>query len=550
LVYCTGAGGLSAGYYYWSGSAWTALGGGSNLYTADGTLSGNRTVSTASGYTLTFSPKTIFSPSLTAASGSATGIYANPTLTAAANSDVLVGVDIDPTFTVGAFTGLTTYGLRVQGLGIGRGGGANQFNTAFGLNALKSNSSGTNSNTAIGYEALKSATSGGGNTAIGTNTMPSLTGSPDNTAVGANALGSITSLNGVGKNTALGREAGYGITTGYYNTAVGYRAGRAITTGYGNVSLGYYSLYSNTTGNYSTSIGTEALYQFKPSSNGNTNIGIGYRALYGGVADFAGYDNVAVGYGAIQGITTGTNNVGIGQTSLYQISTGSNNVALGSQSLYLNTTTNNNTAIGYSALWNNLTSGNNTGVGYSALYNTTGGNNTGLGYQALYQNNTGTNNTAVGYNAGPASGSSALNNTTAIGYNASVSADNTIQLGNSSITYIGGQVGFTAASDRRIKEDIRNSRYGLKDVMKLRAVDYTLTSNRLQQVGFVAQEVQAIVPEVVTGKEGDLSKGEILGVTYGNLVPVLTKAIQEQQAMIEQLQREIKALKAAMEVRK
>ena len=79
--------------------------------------------------------------------------------------------------------------------------------------------------------------------------------------------------------------------------------------------------------------------------------------------------------------------------------------------------------------------------------------------------------------------------------------------------------------------------------MQLRPVDYILTSNRLKQVGFIAQEVQTLVPEVVTGKEGDLSKGETLGITYSNLVPVLTKAIQEQQAMIEQLKAEIEALK-------
>ena len=42
-----------------------------------------------------------------------------------------------------------------------------------------------------------------------------------------------------------------------------------------------------------------------------------------------------------------------------------------------------------------------------------------------------------------------------------------------------------------------------------------------------------LVPEVVTGKEGDLEKGEILGITYSNLIPVLAKAIQEQQKQIE-----------------
>ena len=51
------------------------------------------------------------------------------------------------------------------------------------------------------------------------------------------------------------------------------------------------------------------------------------------------------------------------------------------------------------------------------------------------------------------------------------------------------------------------------------------------------------IPEVITGKEGDLSKGEILGITYSNLVPVLTKAIQEQQKQIEELKLLILSLK-------
>ena len=88
-----------------------------------------------------------------------------------------------------------------------------------------------------------------------------------------------------------------------------------------------------------------------------------------------------------------------------------------------------------------------------------------------------------------------------------------------------------------------DTRYGLKDVMRLRPVDYVMSTNQLQQVGFIAQDVQAIVPEVVTGKEGDLSKGDILGITYEKLVPILTKAIQEQQVLIEQLKSEVEALK-------
>ncbi len=55
------------------------------------------------------------SGSVTAASALAQGVYFNNTLVAAANNDVLVGLDITPTYTNGAFTGVSNLGLRVTG---------------------------------------------------------------------------------------------------------------------------------------------------------------------------------------------------------------------------------------------------------------------------------------------------------------------------------------------------------------------------------------------------------------------------------------------------
>ena len=56
------------------------------------------------------------SGSITAASAIARGMYVNSTLVASANNDVLVGLDINPTFTNGAFTGVSNIGLRVVGV--------------------------------------------------------------------------------------------------------------------------------------------------------------------------------------------------------------------------------------------------------------------------------------------------------------------------------------------------------------------------------------------------------------------------------------------------
>ena len=93
------------------------------------------------------------------------------------------------------------------------------------------------------------------------------------------------------------------------------------------------------------------------------------------------------------------------------------------------------------------------------------------------------------------------------------------------------------------------TKYGLKDVMKLQPVSYLFKNDESNhsEVGFIAQDMLEIIPEVVHGTEGDLEKSEILGISYGNLVPVLTKAIQEQQATIEAQQKQIDELKAMLE---
>ena len=91
--------------------------------------------------------------------------------------------------------------------------------------------------------------------------------------------------------------------------------------------------------------------------------------------------------------------------------------------------------------------------------------------------------------------------------------------------YYGGTL--NAASDRRIKKDIANTSYGLKEILQLRPVDYKLVSNNENEIGFIAQELKQVLPTVVNGIEGDLEKGELLSVKYQNLIPVLTKSIQE-----------------------
>ena len=307
------------------------------------------------------------------------------------------------------------------------------------------------------------------------------------------------------------------------NTSIGNASMRA-NSGVRNTAFGNASLQANTVGTDNTAVGYFALQKNTATTN----------------PTYIGSYNTAVGSYSLQSHTTGTRNTGIGAFSLQTTSTGYDNSAFGYSTLKTNTTGYRNTANGSYTLYFNQTGNENIALGwYSLQQNTSGSGNTALGTNSLKKNTTGNYNTALGYQAD--TNLSDLSNATAIGYNAKANASNSIVLGNSSVTTIGGQVTWTTNSDIRIKKNIRDTRYGLSTVMQLRPVEYTLISSDLKQVGFIAQEVNKLVPEVITGIEGDLEKGEILGITYANLVAVLTKAIQEQQKQIEDLHQKLEA---------
>ena len=99
----------------------------------------------------------------------------------------------------------------------------------------------------------------------------------------------------------------------------------------------------------------------------------------------------------------------------------------------------------------------------------------------------------------------------------------------------------TAYSDIRIKENIVSIIDPLNKVLRLRGVSYNRidTDDKSTKIGFIAQEVEKIVPEVVTyDKEQDR-----YGVSYGNITALLVEAIKEQQIKIDNLTIEVENLK-------
>lgn len=100
--------------------------------------------------------------------------------------------------------------------------------------------------------------------------------------------------------------------------------------------------------------------------------------------------------------------------------------------------------------------------------------------------------------------------------------------------------GTIQTSDIRQKKNIEVLNYGLKEVLALRPVRYAWKNDTLNQqhVGLIAQEVNTIIPEVVSGNEST----EILGMNYAELVPVLINAIKEQQVQIDALKKQVNDL--------
>ena len=95
---------------------------------------------------------------------------------------------------------------------------------------------------------------------------------------------------------------------------------------------------------------------------------------------------------------------------------------------------------------------------------------------------------------------------------------------------------WTNASDRAYKKDIVDTQYGLDTILNLQPRDFTLKVDESSDTGFIAQEVETVLPQFVIGEEGNKN------VNYAQITAVLTKAIQEQQEQIEQLKTEIKTL--------
>lgn len=276
-----------------------------------------------------------------------------------------------------------------------------------------------------------------------------------------------------------------------------------------NTAVGSSALYQGT-GNYAVAVGANALN----SNSGDFNIGIGW---YAGFAMTSGRDNIAIGRGSMSYNTTGAYNVGIGSVAL--------GVTTGSE---YNTVVGFNSAQSYDNGYNNVFVGANNDVNGAGYYNVI-----------------------------------------AIGQGVICTASSQARFGNSATNSIGGYANWTNFSDARYKKNIKEGVKGLDFIMRLRPITYNLDvmgirdhlgqkapadqgtkqsiADREQAVfsGFAAQEVESAAAASgydFSGVDKPKNANDFYGLRYGDFVVPLVKGMQEQQQMIEVLQKKVAAL--------
>ncbi|MBL0007729.1 MAG: tail fiber domain-containing protein [Saprospiraceae bacterium] len=355
-------------------------------------------------------------------------------------------------------------------------------------------------------------------------------------------------------------------------------------------ACGTYALFGNTSGTQNAAFGYSAL---KSNTTGSNNTAIGQNALENNTT---GYGNTASGHKSAHLTTSGFMNVSVGDSSLYTNATGDQNIAIGAKALQSNVSGNRNTAVGYDSGSANLGSGN-IFLGYQSGKNETGSNKLyiensnsttpliygdfdteriGIGIStpedALSIRSTATDN-ALRVQVGTATKMRIFNNgSISFGTNnTGVSADdvyvhNQLGLGISAPTYrlelpnnAANDQGKALAnawnvySDQRVKKDIQPLVYGIETLQQLNPVQYNHCSSSFENgiliikdddftpaIGFLAQEVAQVVAEAVSIPPDESTA--LWSMSYEKLIPVVVKAMQEQQDIIESQQQQIDQL--------
>lgn len=115
-----------------------------------------------------------------------------------------------------------------------------------------------------------------------------------------------------------------------------------------------------------------------------------------------------------------------------------------------------------------------------------------------------------------------------------------LQSGSASVSY-------NTTSDERLKTNLEESIYGLESILSITSYDYNYKNDlNSKHTGFIAQELYNLIPSLVSPGGEDPDKNPWT-VNYAGLTPILVKAIQEQQIVIEELKEKVNSLMNILE---
>jgi hypothetical protein len=448
-------------------------------------------------------------------------------------------------------------------------------NTAIGAAALQNNRRGSGAVAIGSYTAFNDTAANGiiaiGRAALYNNKYQGLnevTGSIygglvgiNNLAIGDSALfnngsGAVSTTATASNNVAIGKKSLFFNTTGSFNNANGLWALIRNTTGSYNVAYGSLAGYDNQTGGGNTSIGSFAALK----SEGSLNTAIGYNALQ---AYRIGDRNTALGSSALSanGSTSfnGSGNVAIGYRAGYD-------QAVSDKLFIENSDANKDNALIYGDFAADSLVLNAKTINKFSL-NVRGNNALELGYGAAGKQ-TDAGKICYGCFGDPAHWLGIVGGGTVAGAgndrviklwtegglrirgNSNPDADNFYTLGTSAQRWaaVWAVNGAIQTSDANLKTNITTSPYGLQQVLQMKPVQYNWKTNPSTnlQIGFLAQDIKEIIPEVVVTP----ANGDPMGMKYSELIPVLVKAIQEQQKQIDELKKENADIKNKLRMEK
>ena len=301
------------------------------------------------------------------------------------------------------------------------------------------------------------------------------------------------------------------------------------------------------------------------STQSGSSLAVGIGALANVINRLSFLSRVtAIGAGAMSSLTTGGGNTAVGAEGLKALTTGSGNTAVGSLAMSNMIIGGSNCAIGRRLLQTNTSGNQNVAVGSTAMsIHASGSNHLALGSAALSNLTIGSNNIVIGTNAGQNYTSSSSDNIL-IGNSGSAPGETGyIRIGSNSSqshTFIAGiysavipsgvnvvidsagNMG-TVVSSIRYKEDIHNMGHSTDKLMKLRPVSFRYIhaaedGSKPLQYGLIAEEVEKVYPELVVYD----NEGQIQGVQYHQLIPMLLNELKHQHAEIKLLKEQLAKL--------